>query len=92
MAGRDLQRPSHQNPCSEQGHLQLEQVAQSPVPPDLKRFQEWDTYLGVTFLLDLVIQNCQHTELMAVGRSGTTSLLQEPFWNDLSRAPVSREH
>jgi len=30
-----------QLPCSEQGHLQLDQVVQSPVQPDLERFQGW---------------------------------------------------
>jgi len=30
-----------QPPCSEQGHLQLNQVAQSPVQPGLERFQGW---------------------------------------------------
>jgi len=35
-----------QSPCSEQGHLQLDQVAQSPVQPDLERFHVW----GVCYL------------------------------------------
>jgi len=30
-----------QTPCREQGHLQLDQVAQSPVQPGLERFQGW---------------------------------------------------
>ena len=30
--------------CNEQGHLQLDQVAQSPVQPDLEYFQGWGTY------------------------------------------------
>ena len=30
-----------QPPCNEQGHLQLDQVAQSPVQPDLECFQGW---------------------------------------------------
>jgi len=30
-----------QLPCSEQGHLQLEQVAQSPIQPDLECHQGW---------------------------------------------------
>ena len=30
-----------QLPCNEQGHLQLEQVAQSPVQPDLECLQGW---------------------------------------------------
>ena len=29
-------------PCNEQGHLQLEQGAQSPVQPALECFQGWD--------------------------------------------------
>jgi len=32
-----------QPPCSEQGHLQLDQVAQSPIKPDLECFQGWGT-------------------------------------------------
>jgi len=32
-----------QPPCSEQGHLQLDQVVQSPVRPDLECFQGWGT-------------------------------------------------
>ncbi|KAK4805635.1 hypothetical protein QYF61_009861 [Mycteria americana] len=32
------------SPCNGQGHLQLEQVAQSPIQPDLKCFQGWGTY------------------------------------------------
>ncbi|KAK4815157.1 hypothetical protein QYF61_017598 [Mycteria americana] len=30
-----------QPPCNEQGHLHLDQVAQSPVQPGLERFQGW---------------------------------------------------
>jgi len=30
-----------QPPCSEQGYLQLDQVAQSPVQPGLECFQGW---------------------------------------------------
>ena len=30
-----------QPPCREQGHLQVDQVAQSPVQPDLECFQGW---------------------------------------------------
>ncbi|KAK4822001.1 hypothetical protein QYF61_006615, partial [Mycteria americana] len=33
-----------QPPCNEQGHLQLDQVAQSPVQPDLECFQGWGIY------------------------------------------------
>jgi len=33
-----------QHPCSEQGHLQLGQVAQSPVQPGLECFQGWDLH------------------------------------------------
>ena len=39
--GRDFERSSSPNPCSEQGHLQLDQVAQSPVQPGLECFQVW---------------------------------------------------
>jgi len=31
-----------QLPCSEQGHLQTDQVAQSPVQPGLECFHGWD--------------------------------------------------
>jgi len=30
--------------CKEQGHLQLDQVAQSPVQPDFKCFHGWVIY------------------------------------------------
>jgi len=30
-----------QLPCHEQGHLQPDQVAQSPIQPDLECFQGW---------------------------------------------------
>jgi len=33
-----------QSPCSEQGHLQLDQAAQSPIQPGLECFQGWGTY------------------------------------------------
>jgi len=33
-----------QPPCSEQGHLQLDQGAQSPIQPDLECFQGWGIY------------------------------------------------
>jgi len=33
-----------QPPCTEQGHLQLDQVAQSPVQPGLECFQGWDPH------------------------------------------------
>ena len=33
-----------QLPCNEQGCLQLYQVAQSPIQPDLECFQGWGTY------------------------------------------------
>ena len=33
-----------QHPCNEQGHLQQDQVAQSPVQPDLECFQGWGTH------------------------------------------------
>ncbi|KAK4830138.1 hypothetical protein QYF61_008565, partial [Mycteria americana] len=32
------------SPCSEQGHLQLDQVAQGPVQPDLECLQGWGIY------------------------------------------------
>jgi len=41
---RDLSRSSSPNPCNEQGHLQLDKVAQSPVQPDLETFQVWGNY------------------------------------------------
>ena len=33
-----------QPPCNEQGHPPLDQVAQSPVQPDLECFQGWSIY------------------------------------------------
>jgi len=33
-----------QSPCCKQGHLQLDQVAQSPVQPGLECFQGWGLY------------------------------------------------
>ncbi|NXJ61016.1 SNTG1 protein, partial [Rostratula benghalensis] len=41
--GRDLNSPSikFQPPCHGQGRLPLEQVAQSPVQPDLQHFKRW---------------------------------------------------
>ena len=33
-----------QTTCKEQGYLQLDQVAESPVQPDLERFQRWGIY------------------------------------------------
>ena len=33
-----------QLPCHEQGHIPLDQVAQSPVQPDLECFQGWGSY------------------------------------------------
>jgi len=33
-----------QTPCNEQGRLQLDQVAQSPVQPGLECFQGWGIY------------------------------------------------
>ena len=33
-----------QSPCNEQGHLQLDQVAQSPVQPGLECSQGWGIY------------------------------------------------
>jgi len=33
-----------QPPCNNQGHLPLDQVAQSPVQPDLECFQAWGIY------------------------------------------------
>ena len=33
-----------QPPCSEQGHLQPDQIAQSPVQPGLEYFQGWGSH------------------------------------------------
>ena len=33
-----------QPPCNKQGHLQLDQVVQSPIQPGLECFQGWGTY------------------------------------------------
>ncbi|KAK4816838.1 hypothetical protein QYF61_023902 [Mycteria americana] len=35
---------SNQAPCNEQGHLQLDQAAQSPIQPDLECLQGWGIY------------------------------------------------
>ena len=47
--------------CSEQGHLQLDQVAQSPVQPDLECFQGWGLhYLSgnpFQYLITLIVNN-----------------------------------
>ncbi|KAK4828015.1 LOW QUALITY PROTEIN: hypothetical protein QYF61_022792 [Mycteria americana] len=46
--GRDLYRSSSPTPLQEQGHLQLDQVAQSPIQPDLEYLQGWGLhYLSV---------------------------------------------
>ena len=37
-----------QLPCTEQGHLQLDQVAQSPIQPDLECLQGWGILLWTT--------------------------------------------
>ncbi|KAK4817048.1 hypothetical protein QYF61_026356 [Mycteria americana] len=42
--GRDLYRSSSPTPLQEQGHLQLDQVAQSPVQPDFECSQERGIY------------------------------------------------
>jgi len=39
--GRDLKGHLVQRPCHEQGHLLLDQVAQSPVQPGLEHCQGW---------------------------------------------------
>lgn len=33
-----------QHHWNEQGHLQLDKIAQNPIPPNLKCFQGWSTY------------------------------------------------
>ena len=37
--------------CNEQEHLQLDQVAQSPIQLDLERLQGWDVHLSGQVLL-----------------------------------------
>ena len=44
-------------PCSEQGHLQLDQVAQSPVQPGLECFQGW----GLHYLSGKPVSVFHHT-------------------------------
>lgn len=39
----------------------------------------------MTLLLDLIAQDPQHAEVMAVGRSGTAFLLDKPSWSGLSK-------
>jgi len=36
-----------QSPCSEQGHLQLDQGAPSPIQPGLERFQRWASTISL---------------------------------------------
>lgn len=43
--GRNFKHHLVQTPCNEQGHHQIEQVAQSPVKPGLELFQGWDVAL-----------------------------------------------
>jgi len=50
-----------QLPCSKQGHLQLDQVAQSPVQPGLECFQGWDLHClcvctASSFLFSLMVE------------------------------------
>jgi len=46
-----------QPPCSEQGHLQLDQVAQSPIQPGLEYFQGW----GLHYLSGQPVPVLHHT-------------------------------
>ena len=39
VLGKSFKSHLAQSPCSEQGHLQLHQVAQSPIQPYLEGFQ-----------------------------------------------------
>ena len=57
-----------QLPCSAQGHLQLHQVAQSPIQPDLDRLQGWGTATSLGNLCHcftaLIIKNKQTKNLL----------------------------
>jgi len=59
--GRNFRGHLAQLPCSEQGHLPLDQVAQSPLQPGLECFQGWasTTTLGNPFqcLTTLIVKN-----------------------------------
>jgi len=48
-AGRDLQRPASPTPCSEQGHLQLDQAALSSLALEVSRDGASPTSLGNPF-------------------------------------------
>ncbi|KAK4830334.1 LOW QUALITY PROTEIN: hypothetical protein QYF61_010098 [Mycteria americana] len=58
--GRDLSRSSSSTPLQEQGHLQLGQVAQSPIQPDLECFQGW----GLHYLSGQPIPVPHHSQLL----------------------------
>ena len=49
-------------PCSEQGHLQLAQVAQSPVQPGLEHFLGWDLH----YLSGQPVPVLRHPHILAV--------------------------
>ncbi|KAK4828850.1 LOW QUALITY PROTEIN: hypothetical protein QYF61_000907 [Mycteria americana] len=57
--GRDLSRSSSPTPLQEQGHLQLDQVAQSPIQPDLECFQGWGLHClsGQPCLATLIVKH-----------------------------------
>ncbi|KAK4814330.1 hypothetical protein QYF61_014844 [Mycteria americana] len=58
--GRNLYRPSSPTPLQEQGHLQLDQVAQSPIQPDLECFQGW----GLRYLSGQPVPVPHHPHLL----------------------------
>lgn len=41
---RDLSRPRSQTACHEEGHLQLDYIAQTPIQPGLECCQRWGIY------------------------------------------------
>jgi len=43
LEGHFKDHPVHP-PCNKQGHLELDQVAQSPLQPDTEFFQRWGIY------------------------------------------------
>ena len=57
MLERTFKAHLEQTPCNEQGHLPLDQIAQSPVQPDLKCLQGW----GLHYLSGQPVPVFHHT-------------------------------
>jgi len=91
-----------QLPCIEQGHLQLHQVAQRPIQPDLECLQRPSTTsLGSLFLCFTPLHNsaCERVcpsppffffialRYISGGLSGTSTALQDPAQVQLRKVP-----